>query len=160
MQGTTAPALQLLNRLVGNWTTEMTHPALPGVIVQGTVTVEWLEGERFLIHRFRNDHPDFPDSISIIGFTDADRVGAGANHSSTSSDSRLCMHYFDSRGVFRVYDVSIDNEAWRISRDAPEFSQRFVGKFADSGRTILGQWQLRPDDVQWNDDLKITYRRN
>ena len=160
MQGTTAPALQLLNRLVGNWTTEMTHPALPGVTVQGTVTVEWLEGERFLIHRFRNDHPDFPDSISIIGFTDADRVDAGANNSAISSDARLCMHYFDSRGVFRVYDVTMDDHAWRISRDAPEFSQRFVGTFADSGRTINGQWQLRQDDAHWNDDLTITYRRD
>jgi hypothetical protein len=151
---------QLLNRLVGNWVTEVTHPALPGVVVPGTVAIEWLEGERFLIHRFRNDHPDFPDSIAIIGSTDADRVDAGASTAATSGDSRLSMHYFDSRGVFRVYDVAIDNEAWHISREAPEFSQRFVGTFADGGRTIDGLWRLRQDGGDWNDDLRIIYRRS
>jgi hypothetical protein len=61
--------LRSLGRIVGAWSTEITHPAVPGVVVRGTVVAEWLEGERFLIHRARTDHPDFPDSISIIGFT-------------------------------------------------------------------------------------------
>jgi hypothetical protein len=38
--------------------------------------------------------PDFPDSISIIGFTDVDRVGPHADESTDSGGSRLCMHYF------------------------------------------------------------------
>lgn len=42
------------------WATEATHPALPGVIVHGTAVIEWLEGQRFLIHRARTDHPEFP----------------------------------------------------------------------------------------------------
>lgn len=79
MQETTEAALQELNQLVGNWSTEATHPALPGVVVHGSVSIEWLEGQRFLIIRSRNDHPDFPDAISIIGFTDVDRVGSDAN---------------------------------------------------------------------------------
>ena len=72
-------ALQPLNRLVGNWVTEATHPALPGAVVRGTAAIEWLEGQRFLVVRSHNDHPDFPDAISIIGFTDVDRVGAHAD---------------------------------------------------------------------------------
>ena len=63
-----------LNRLVATWATEATHPSLPGIVVHGTAIIEWLEGERFLIHRARTDHPEFPDSISIIGFTDRDRI--------------------------------------------------------------------------------------
>ena len=105
---TTEPALEPLNRFVGSWVTEATHPALPNVVVHGTASFEWLEGQRFLILRSRNDHPDFPDSISIIGFTDVDRAGADAGASAASSGSRLCMHYFDSRGVFRVYEVNVD----------------------------------------------------
>ncbi len=146
------PALDLLARLVGRWTTEATHPAVPDTIVRGTVEVEWLEGERFLIHRARTDHPAFPDSISIIGFMGADRVEAG-------SGDTMQMHYFDSRGVFRAFEASIDAEAWRFWRTAPGFSQRFTGTFADGGNTIVGRTQLSRDDVHWDDDLAITYRR-
>ena len=157
---TTKPELDQLGRLVGEWTTEATHPAVPGVVVRGTVEFEWLEGERFLIQRARTDHADFPDSISIIGITDADRVDPGTNEPATADEPGMSMHYFDSRGVFRVYDVSIDDEALRISRNAPGFSQRFTGTFADGGKTMAGTWQLCRDDVNWNDDLAITYRRS
>jgi hypothetical protein len=157
---TTEPALEPLNRLVGTWTTDATHPELPGIVVRGTAVIEWLEGERFLIHRAGTDHPDFPDAISIIGITERDRVSdAPGDESAAATESRLCMHYFDSRGVFRVYEVSIDDRAWRLWRDAPGFSQRFTGTFADGGDTIIGRWQLCRDDTHWHDDLQITYRR-
>jgi len=152
--------LRSLGRIVGAWRTEATHPAMPGVVVHGTVVAEWLEGERFLIHRARTDHPDFPDSISIIGFTGLDRVHA-ANDATPAGDGeeQLRMHYFDSRGVSRVFEVAVDDASWRMWRDAPGFSQRFTGTWADGGDTIVGRTQLSRDDVQWNDDLAITYRR-
>jgi hypothetical protein len=78
---TTSAQLQALRALVGEWTTEATHPMLPSTVARGRSAVEWLEGETFLIVRARNDHPEFPDSISIIGDTGG-----------------LRMHYFDSRG--------------------------------------------------------------
>jgi hypothetical protein len=157
---TATPSLEQLGRLVGTWTTDATHPALPGTVVHGTADIEWLEGEQFLIHRARTDHPDFPDSISVVGFTERDRVDNQADQgSAAATESPRSMHYFDSRGVFRVYNASIDAEAWRIWRDAPGFSQRFVGTIADGDDTIAGQWQLSRDDVHWDDDLQITYRR-
>jgi hypothetical protein len=76
-----------------------------------------------------------------------------------TGESRLCLHYFDSRGVFRVYDMSIDDARWRLWRDAPGFSQRFIGTFAEGGETINGRWELCQDDVNWNNDLQIDYRR-
>jgi hypothetical protein len=149
-----------LDRLVGSWATVATHPALPGVVVHGTVVVEWLEGERFLIHRGRTDHPDFPDSISIIGVTDRDRVDPGSGAvSDAAGDARMSMHYFDSRGVFRVYETSVDDTSWRWWRDAPGFSQRCTFTWADGGATIIGRSQLCEDDRHWRDDLEITYRR-
>jgi hypothetical protein len=152
--------LQLLGRLVGRWTTEATHPAMPGVVVRGTASIEWLEGEQFLIQRARNDHPDFPDSVAIIGCTEHDRVNAASRPEPSSPDQRpLTMHYFDSRGVFRVYDTSIDSKALRFLRFAPGFSQRFTGSFDDDGNVIAGLWQLSEDEADWKDDLKITYRR-
>ena len=138
-----SPDLEPLNALVGEWTTEATHPEYPSTVVHGDAAVEWLEGERFLIHRSRTDHPDFPDAIAIIG----------------APTEGLSMHYFDSRGVFRVYEVSMEDGVWRFWRDAPGFSQRFTGTFADDGDTIVGRSQLSRDDSTWDDDLAITYRR-
>jgi hypothetical protein len=157
----TEPTLAALSRLLGKWTTEATHPAMPGVVVQGSVEVTWLEGERFLIHRARSEHPDFPDSISILGVMGKDRV-AGPHESRPDSDGepRLCMHYFDSRGVFRVYEASIDETTWRLWRNATGFSQRFSGRVEDEGKTIVGRWELCEDDVHWTSDLEITYRRS
>ena len=154
------PMLEPLDRLVGTWDTEGTHPAFPGVLVRGTVTVEWLEGKSFLIHRGHVDHPDFPDSISIIGLTDQDRVHKASAAAHAVADGRqLSLHYYDSRGVFRLFDASADDQSWRFWRNAPGFSQRFTGTFADGGDVIVGVTQLCEDDVTWKDDLLITYRR-
>ncbi|MFL5322586.1 MAG: hypothetical protein ACJ790_23195 [Myxococcaceae bacterium] len=125
----------------------------PGLVVHGTSNIEWLEGERFLIQSSTTDHPEFPGSTSIIGFTDRDRAEGAPE------PSQLTMHYFDSRGVFRVFEVSIDETAWKFSRIAPGFSQRFTGTFADGGDTIVGVSQLCQDDVNWVNDLRINYRR-
>jgi hypothetical protein len=138
--------LEHLNAWVGEWETEATHPMLPDTVVPGRISVEWLEGERFLLHRARNEHPDFPDSISVIGETEE-----GADN--------LTMHYFDSRGVFRVYGLSAEEGELKIWRDDPAFRQRFTGRFSDGSSTFAGTWELNEAEAGWNDDLKITYRR-
>jgi hypothetical protein len=140
-------SLQALSTAVGEWTTEATHPMLPSTVAHGRSTFEWLEGERFLIARARSDHPDFPDSISIIGDTGG-----------------LRMHYFDSRGVARIYELTLDGRVWTFGRTAPDFSplnfkQRLTWTFSDDGRTIRGTSRICEDDKTWEDDLQITYRR-
>jgi hypothetical protein len=148
-----------LARLVGTWTTEATHPMMPGVVVHGTVHVEWLEGARFLLHRARTDHPDFPDALSVIGHMSHDRADDANAAPEAEEEPPLRLHYFDSRGVFRICEVHADDTAWRWWRDAPGFSQRFTGTWADDGKTIVGMSQLCRDDIHWADDLQITYRR-
>jgi hypothetical protein len=141
------------DRLAGRWTTEATHPGLPGTVIRGASEVEWLPGERFLIYRTSYDHPDIPDGISIIGDTDG-----------------LHMHYFDTRGVHRIYDVKVTDEGWEMAMDqdspagsfaSPDerFSQRMLFTFDDEDRTIRGKGKLSHDNVIWEDDLQITYRR-
>lgn len=142
MDDASRASLEDLRALVGEWTTEMTHPAYPSTVVHGHSAFELLEGEKFLIVRAHSDHPDFPDSISVIGDTDG-----------------LRMHYFDSRGVHRVYEASMTADALEFARDAPGFDQRFTGRFEDDGETISGLWKLSQDNTTWEDDLQITYRR-
>ena len=49
------------------WTIEMAHPMVEDTVVRGQATYEWLEGGLYLIQRAVNDHPDFPDSVCVIG---------------------------------------------------------------------------------------------
>jgi hypothetical protein len=137
------PELEPFEALVGAWKSIATHPSLPGVEVPGTATFEWLEGGHFLIGRSRNEHADFPDSLLVFG---ADGDG-------------LLMHYYDSRGVERVYGTSLRDGVWRVWRDDPDFAQRFVGKFEDGGSKISGQWEASQDDATWEPDLAIRYSR-
>ena len=154
------PALTPLGALVGKWTTEATHPSMPGVVVHGTVVAEWLEGERFLSFHARTDHPDFPDSLSIVGDMDHDRPDGPTGTPLVATPASLRSHYFDSRGVFRILETSIDATEWKVSRMSLGFSQRFTGRFFDGGDTISGVWELCTDDIHWANDLAITYRRH
>jgi hypothetical protein len=142
-------------RVVGRWTTESTHPDLPGTVINGTADIEWLEGERFLILRSRNDHPDFPDAISIVGDTRA----VTAEDVAADRSEELHLHYFDSRGVYRVYDVSIKPDGWEWALKEPGWAQRLPLSFADGDRTMSGTSRLSVDNGPWNDDLEVTYRR-
>lgn len=152
--------LDKLDRLIGSWTTEATHPMVPGVVVHGTTDVSWVDGKKFVIIRARTDHPQFPNATSIIGDLGHDRVDDKTGKiAGDGRDAGWHMHYYDSRGVYRDYETEIDDTAWRWHDDVPGFSQRFVGTFSKDGNTIDGQSQLRRDDVNWVDDLKITYRR-
>jgi hypothetical protein len=111
--------------------------------VRGSTTFEWLEGRRFLIQRSHNEHELFPDAVSVIGVPER---GDG-----------LVMEYFDSRGVRRTYGISFDSGVLRIWRDDPEFAQRFSA--TPSHDRFDGRWQLARTPGDWQDDLKVTYRR-
>jgi hypothetical protein len=100
-QGERHPMLEHLEPLVGEWETEATHRLLPDTVVRGRSTFEWLEGGHFLISRESNEHPDFPDSISILGCA----VPEGSDGSGDAGGS-CSMHTFDSRGYVRVSAVA------------------------------------------------------
>lgn len=130
-------------RLAGTWATEATHPGLPGVVVHGLATFEWLEEQRFLIWRSHYDHPEIPDAVAVTG----------------DIDGKPVMHYFDPRGVHRVFEASITASSWRYWNDTHGFSQRFTGVISEDGGTITGQGELSRDGSSWADDLAISYRR-
>jgi hypothetical protein len=136
------PALEPLEALIGTWATEVTHPLFDGVVA-GSTTFEWLEGGQFLVQRSHNDHDLFPDAISVVGRPEA---GDG-----------LVMEYFDSRGVRRTYGISLDDGVLRIWRDDPTFAQRFTARLG--GDTSEGLWQVARTPGDWQDDLKVSYRR-
>jgi hypothetical protein len=135
--------LESLDILVGEW--DMTTSLAPDGGPRARTTFEWLSGRQFLIQRWAVDHPAAPDGIAVIGF-DAQRA-------------TLLHHYFDSRGVARVYEMSFADGIWTLQRlaAAPDFSQRFIGTVGDDA--IDGRWESSTDGTTWSPDFTLTYSR-
>lgn len=144
-------ALQRLNVFVGTWTLEAVFPSDPARVLRGGKSVfEWMKGERILVQRTEAPAPAAPDSIAIIV--------------ARPDTDAYTQHYFDSRGVARLYAMALQDGIWSLVRDAPDFSplqftQRFTGAFADDNQTIQGVWEKSADRVTWEKDFDLTYRR-
>ncbi len=139
------PALSPLKALIGEWKTVGKHPMLPGVILNGQTSFEWLEKGAFLMMRNHIDHKDFPDGIAIIGSDD--------------SAEAYSMIYFDEREVSRNYTTTLKDNIWIWSRNDPEFSQRFTGRISDDGNTIVSHGEMSKNGKPWEKDLELTYTR-
>jgi hypothetical protein len=135
------PWLDELSVLAGDWQTEATWP---GVTVRGLTTFEWLAGRHFLVQRFSGPDSQAPSGLAIIG--------AGANGTFT-------QRYFDSRGVQRVYEMSLRDHVWYLWRDAPGFWQRYAGALDPGGDAIIGAWEYSKDGLTWEHDFDLSYQR-
>ena len=116
-------------------------PPWPG---EARVSFEWL-GDAYLIERWTIDQPEAPDGIAVLG--------------PDASGERLVQHYFDTRGVARVYSMSLEGGVWRLWRDGDDFSQRFSGTFSEDGLRIDGRWEIAHDGEHWETDFDLTYER-
>ena len=136
-------SIEQLRPLIGDWTAEVD-------IAEGTGTVSFeytLDGA-FVLQRSRVDHPDVPDTLALIA---------------PDGDAFL-QHYFDSRGVVRLYEMTFDGRIWTLLRQSPDFSpldfaQRYTGTFSDDGTTISGRWEKAEDGSTWSTDFDLTYRK-
>jgi len=137
--------LKPLGILAGAWDISGPNPMEPTEEVHGIVSFEWLSGGRYLIERVTVEHPDFPDSISIIGYDE--------------TTGNFVQHYFDSRGVERTYGMSLVDNVWKLWRDAPGLSQRFTGEISGDGHTIKSRWEKSGDGSNWEHDFDLTYTR-
>ena len=134
-----------LDDLVGKWELAVDLPGAEDVC--GHVVFERL-GE-LLVQRTTVPVPEAPDSCCVV-------VG--------NPDGSYTQHYFDSRGVARLYAMTFDGRSWTLERTAPDFTpldfhQRFVGSVGVDGTTIDGQWQSSSDGQQWTRDFGLTYTR-
>jgi len=150
-QSSPLSTLDHLTVLVGEWEIEATHQALPGDVIRGRATFEWLGEGVFLVWRARYDHPDIPDSIAIMGCDDSGDL--------RNPGGGCAVQYYDERGVTRRYQLSAEPGVWRYWRDEPGFSQRFTGTISPDGSTVEGLVELNQDGKTWEPDLPITYRR-
>lgn len=134
-------ALKRLDAFVGEWNMEVSGTA--------RAVFEWALDGQFLIQRSEVPHRGAPDSLAVVAL-DPD-------------GEKYSQHYFDSRGVVRMYDMTLSDGVWTLLREKPDFSpldfsQRFTGTFSDDGNTIAGLWEIRRDST-WERDFDLTYTR-
>src|SRR6266498_2964488 len=107
-QATRKAALERLNVFIGEWRMEASFPlaapaSIAGRAVVGRALFEWELGGQFLTQYEEFPDPDLPDSSAIIGF---------------DPDSQAyTQHYFDSRGVARVYAMTLGEGVWTLLRE-------------------------------------------
>ena len=140
-------ALAALDAFVGEWTARVHLPDAP----VGRTVFEWALGGQYLLQRSASPQPDLPDSLVIMA--------RGAE------DGAYVQHYFDSRGVVRIYRMELRGRRWTLLRTEAEFSpltfwQRFQGEFSADGSLIEGQWETSHDSgARWDVDFGLTYTR-
>jgi hypothetical protein len=140
--------------LIGEWHAAGEIPTEPPMKIAVDAKFERLGA--FLVFSSTGEPAELPDSVSIIG-------GAADGEPQP-------MHYFDSRGVERLYLTAMEGSTWKIwlapSQDwngphGPGFNQRFIGEISADGNTIDARWERGMGDAgdQWEIDFPISYVR-
>lgn len=142
-----ADGRESLEVFVGEWVEQVLLPDAPA----GRTTWEWMLDRKYLLQRAMSPLPEFPDGCMVISYDD----DSGA----------YIQHYFDSRGVTRLYKMSLRDGVWTLWRDEPDFSplhfsQRYEGTFSADGDTIEGRWETSHDGgATWELDFGLRYTR-
>ncbi len=150
-------ALARLAVFVGEWVVEARfpggEPAPPIAREEGPQArsrFEWALDGQILLQRTEVPVPEAPDSLTIVSID----LETGA----------YTQHYYDSRGVVRLYAMTFAGGVWTLTRESADFSpldfaQRFTGTFSQDGNTISGAWEKCFNGSGWEHDFALTYRR-
>lgn len=140
--------------LLGAWHGEGETPSEPPLKITEEARIDRLG--QLIVFSAVAQPAEVPDSVSIIG-------GAPGGDPQP-------MHYFDSRGVKRLYLTAVDDSTWKIWRapgvdwngpHGPGFNQRFIGEISADGKTFEGRWERGLGDAgdEWEIDFPISYFR-
>jgi hypothetical protein len=129
---------------LGDWTLTVTNQWWledPTTVISGNASCEWL-GDSFL--RLHAGFEGVPAWEFIFGRSDA-------------RDQNVVL-YHDERGVQRVFNLTVEDDTWEMSRTDPDFHQRFVGRV--EGQRIVAQTDASDDAGDtWRKDFDIIFER-
>jgi hypothetical protein len=143
-----------LQPLIGEWSVAMVMPgeAAPEPLpdIGARVTFEWIGAKALVLQRWTVPTPDAPNGLALLGWDEGRQT--------------FLQHYFDDRGVARVYEMAFDTGIWRLERTRLDFSpfafsQRFIGTFSADGSRIDGTWEVAEDHQNWKRDFDLIYLR-
>jgi hypothetical protein len=112
---------------------------------RGHMSVTLTEDGKFIRLDSREEDQRFPSSLQLVGADDA--------------SDQCTVLYYDSRGVYRVYGMTLVDGEWKMWREAPHFNQRYIGKISKDGRSITGQWEFSEDGKSWKVDSDLNYTK-
>ncbi len=130
--------MSALDRLLGTWEFTMHHSEM-SVSVTGRQRYERVLDGAFVLQRWTYHPPDFPDAMALL------------------SEDRY--HYFDVRGITRVFEFEVDDAGWSMIRLDEDFSQRHTARFRGSDAIESTGEISRDRGVTWQPDFTMTYRR-
>lgn len=123
-----------LDRLLGSWQFTMQHVAVAEPVTGRQGYERVLDGA-FVLLRWHYDREDFPDALAVL-------------------DDRS-YHYFDVRGVIRLFDVEMSDAGWSMIRRDEDFWQRSALTF-DGADAMVGHGENSYDDgATWQHDYVI-----
>jgi hypothetical protein len=144
---TTNPALDAVRFLAGDWDMELSGASFlpdPDATVAGSATFEWIAGGAALAMRMGAGTGN--DATWIIGRDDC--------------EPDYNVLYCDTRGVSRVYRMTLAGGTWRMWRDTPQFSQRWDAVISAGQAEITGTWRKSTDaGATWHHDFNLRYTR-
>jgi hypothetical protein len=130
--------MSALDRLLGTWEFTTHHSAVPEPVT-GRQRYERVLDGAFVLQHWAYDHPDFPDAITLM------------------SDDRY--HYFDVRGITRVFELEVDEAGWSMIRLDKDFSQRSTASFRGPDAMESTGEVSHDNGATWQPDFTMTYRR-
>ena len=130
--------MSALDRLLGTWEVTMHHSDMPEPVT-GRQRYERVLDGAFVLQQWTYDRSDFPDAMALL------------------SGNRY--HYFDVRGITRVFELDVDDAGWSMIHLDEELSQRQTARFR--GPNVIDSTGERSYDagVTWQPDFTMTYQR-
>ena len=137
--------------MIGDWSIELSNASFlpdPKQKISFSVSYEWKADGSVIAVQQGSAEAEPPQLATWIIGRDED------------SDNYTVL-YADNRGVSRVYQMSYQNNTWKLWRNNPKFSQRFEGKVSKNKKTIEAKWGKSTDGGKtWEHDFNLKYERS
>src|SRR6266496_2080894 len=137
----TGELFKRLDIFIGEWRLEAPAFPIPTELADDARAIfEWTLDGTFLLERSYIPGPAAPNGLCLVGL---------------DGDDGYTQHYFDSRGIARVYAMTFDGRDWTLERTAPDFTplsfhQRWFGTFSTDRTRIEGAGNPRRTAARGN----------
>ena len=128
-----------LDRLPGTWDLTMHHADIEEPVL-GRHRYEWVLDGAFLQLRWTYERPDFPDAMALF--------------------APPRYHYFDVRGVVRVFDLTVAEDGWSmVNVTGDGLSQRTTARFTGADTVEVTGERSTDTGASWEPDFTMTLAR-